>query len=378
MPRGIELDDSVIFDKLWEEKREKEKKSKNIVQLWVNMFQWPIPVNGIAIDDLTGDGYLEIAGVSDDHFLKIFNHEGKELWKKDLFDAVIFTKIGKLSSKENNDVLVGGADKKLHVFDKNGNEIWHKDSKKWWYNAKIIDINNDGFNEVIAGSRDRYLYCLTGKTGLEIWKHGFDAYIKHLDAIDNIIAAASDDGTLNVFNNKGNVIFSDELDERIMYCKMLKNNNKIYLSVASAEGEFKVYDLDNNKILLEKELDEKLTSFLFTDKLKGILSIIYGDENADLCIMNMEGKKLWEISTVEENYCIEVGDILSNNEMDIIIGGKDSMLRIINGNNGTVRSYFTLDNHVTNILLADINKDGKSEIITAGRDRTVRVFQEQI
>ncbi|NHI91103.1 MAG: hypothetical protein EAX96_01285 [Candidatus Lokiarchaeota archaeon] len=378
MVRGKEIDDSFIFDDLWEKKMEKEKISKNLTQIWVTMFQWPIPINGLAVGDLTGDGFLEIAGVSDDHFLRVFNHTGKELWKKDLFDAVIFSKIGNLISKEDNNVLVGGADKLLHVFDKDGNEVWNKKSRKWWYNAKIIDINKDGVNEIIAGSRDRSLYCLNGKTGEEIWLHEFDAYIKYLDAIDNMVAAAADDGIVKIFDEKGTEKFSDELNERVLYCEILKHDNINYLGVASAEGEFKIYNIDDNKIIFEKEIEEIITSFKFTNKIKNQLSVLLGDNNAFLYNMNIKGDKLWEISTEEENYCIELGDIQSRGVEDIIVGGKDSKLRILNSEDGTVRSYYSLDNFTTNIILADIDNDGHLEIVTSGRDRTIRVFREKI
>ena len=378
MVRGKEIDESFIFDGLWEEKREKEIESKNINQLWVNTFQWPIPFNGLSVGDLNGDGFLEIAGVSDDHFLKIFNYKGEELWKKDLFDGLSFVKIDKITSYNVNNVIVGGADKKLHVFDKDGNEIWNKVAKKWWYNAKIIDLTKSGEFEVIAGCRDRFLYCLKGTTGEEIWKLKFDAYIKFLDVFDNLIAAAADDGIIKILDQDGNIIYEDELNEIIIYCEFVKIQDKLFLGVASGEGEFKIYDVHKNKILFEKEIDEKITSFKITGLISDELLIIYGDNQAKLYLMKLNGEKIWEISTIEENYCIELGDIQSRGKNDIIIGGKDSKLRIINSADGSVRSFYSLDNYPTNIILADINKDDKIEIITAGRDRTVRVFQEKI
>ena len=378
MVRGKEIDDSFIFDDVWEDKRKKEIKSKNINQIWINMFQWPIPINGLAVNDLTGDGNLEVAGVSDDHFLKIFDHEGKELWKKDLYDGLSFVRMEKISSQTNNDVIVGGADKKLHVFDKNGNEIWNKLSKKWWYNAKIFDINKDGEKEVIAGCRDRFLYVLKGKTGEEIWKHKFDAYIKFLDVNDNLIAAAADDGILKIFDDKGNEIYTDELNEIIIYCEFVKVQDTLFLGVASGEGEFKIYNVNEKKIVLEKELNDKITSFRITNLLSNELDIIYGDRNAKLYLMKLNGEKIWEISTIEENYCITIGDIHSNGVNDIVIGGMDSVLRILNAKDGSLRSFYNLDNFVTNIILADIDKDNELEIITSGRDRTIRVFKEEV
>jgi len=376
--RGKHIDESFIFDDVWEDKRKKEIKSKNIKQIWINMFQWPIPINGLAVKDLTGDGNLEVAGVSDDHFLKIFDHQGKELWKKDLYDGLSFVRIEKIISQTNNDVIVGGADKKLHVFDKDGNEIWDKLSKKWWYNAKVADINKDGEYEVIAGCRDRFLYVLKGKTGEEIWKHKFDAYIKYLDVADNLIAATADDGILKIFDEKGNEIYSDELNEIIIYCEFVKIKEKLYLGVASGEGEFKIYNVNEKKIVLEKDLDEKITSFKITNLLSSDLDIIYGDRTAKVYLMNINGEKIWEISTGEENYCTAIGDIHSNGVNDIIVGGKDSILRVLNAKDGSIRSFYHLDNFVTNIILADIDKDNDLEIITSGRDRTIRVLKEEV
>lgn len=378
MVRGKEIDESFIFDGLWEEKRKKEIESKNISQLWVTTFQWPIPFNGLSVGDLNGDGFLEIAGVSDDHFLKIFNYKGEELWKKDLFDGLSFVKIDKITSKNAYDIIVGGADKKLHVFDKNGNEIWNKVSNKWWYNAKIIDLTKDGEFEVLAGCRDRFLYCLKGKSGEVIWKLKFDAYIKFLDVFDDLVAAVADDGMVKILDKNGNVIYDDELNEIIIYCEFVQIKDKLYLGVASGEGEYKIYDVNEKKIIYEREIDEKITSFKITGLLTDELNVIYGDNEAKLYLMKSNGEKIWEIPTIEENYCIEIGDIQSRGKCDIIIGGKDSKLRIINPINGSVRSYYSLDNYPTNIILADINKDNEIEIITAGRDRTVRVFQEKI
>ncbi len=92
----------------------------------------------------------------------------------------------------------------------------------------------------------------------------------------------------------------------------------------------------------------------------------------------MNDEIIWEISTIEENYCIAIDDIHSKGNNDIIIGGKDSVLRILNSKDGSIRSYYNLDNFVTNIILADIDRDNELEIITSGRDRTIRVFKEEL
>ncbi|MHC1591085.1 MAG: outer membrane protein assembly factor BamB family protein, partial [Candidatus Helarchaeales archaeon] len=300
MGRGINLQDKDIHDDKWLEGYAR-KASKNIEELWINYFQWPIPTpNGVAAGDVTGDGKLEVAACSDDHFLKLFSHDGREIWKKDLFDAVIFCKIADVDGDGKNEVICGGADKTFHVFDETGKEKWNKKIRKWFYCAEIADINDDGLPEVLTGTRDRNLYCLNGKNGEELWKVEADLYVKYCRVIKDYIIMGADDGTFRALNARGEERWLHEFEDRVTACGLALQQGAFISCAGCEDGTLKIFD--------EKGVESWSFSFRgpvsaceivdFTQD--GNVEIIACSKDAQLIVFNQKGKTILKILEPDE------------------------------------------------------------------------------
>lgn len=138
---------------------------------------WP----GIAVADLTGDGDLEIIvgrGGDDDNNdeLTVYNHSGGVEWIADPFGnrEVRTLAVENLENSGTMEVIVGrasgGSYEQLNVFEANGSVRagWparHNGELGYGWgmyneNVTIADLNNDGFKEIIGPTDTHYITAL--------------------------------------------------------------------------------------------------------------------------------------------------------------------------------------------------------------------------
>jgi WD40 repeat protein len=125
---------------------------------------------------------------------------------------------------------------------------------------------------------------------------------------------------------------------------------------------------------------------------KRILSIEFGDINGDseleiicgfsdgyLGLFSMRGKQLKfiQISENEPLYHIKKFDLFEYRKSQLIIGGKDGILRIFDiSSDLSFNLLWSLkfNSLIAGILIDDINNDGIYEIISYSLDKTIRVL----
>ncbi len=126
-------------------------------------------------------------------------------------------------------------------------------------------------------------------------------------------------------------------------------------------------------------------------KLKSIIGKILvtpvGDEKPILDIYSTSGEKEQSFLAYNENFRagvnVKAGDLNGNKELEIVTGTKKGggpHVRIFNQNGELIRQFFAYDKNTrfgVEVALADINGDGKKEIITApssGHKAEIRIY----
>ncbi|MFH1936197.1 MAG: FG-GAP-like repeat-containing protein [Bacteroidota bacterium] len=147
------------------------------------------------IQDITGDGVDDVLVGSEDYYIRCFNGnasgQGDVLWATENYAGSVYqqndlTTIADINGDGYRDVIAGttGGDRSIVALSgKTGLQIWKHDTHEyggggWVYqvNAKY-DYNNDGHPDVLACTGNDgnntgpvRVYCLNGLTGISIWE----------------------------------------------------------------------------------------------------------------------------------------------------------------------------------------------------------------
>ncbi len=122
------------------------------------------PSRGLALEDITGDGKLEIVGSSTDSQVYVWDHTGQLLpgfpvstigWAQNAPSVGDVTGDGNMEIVQTTRGTTGGG--RLHVFDSEGNELdgfpVNLDDGNLSH-PSLHDLNGDGTLEIIVGQRD--------------------------------------------------------------------------------------------------------------------------------------------------------------------------------------------------------------------------------
>jgi len=147
------------------------------------------------IQDITGDGVDDVVVGSEDYYIRCFNGnasgQGDVLWATENYAGSVYqqndlTTIEDINEDGYRDVIVGttGGDRSIVALSgKTGLQIWKHDTHEygsggWVYQVDArYDYNNDGVTDVLACTGNDgnntgpvRVYCLNGLTGISIWE----------------------------------------------------------------------------------------------------------------------------------------------------------------------------------------------------------------
>lgn len=149
----------------------------------------------VPIQDITGDGIDDVVIGSEDDYIRVLNGNasgsGDEMWAVEISGGSVYsqkclTTIEDINNDGYRDIIVGtawGDRSVIALSGKTGMQIWKHDSHEyggggWVYQVDAsFDYNNDGFPDVLAATGNDgsntgpvRVYCLNGKTGISIWE----------------------------------------------------------------------------------------------------------------------------------------------------------------------------------------------------------------
>lgn len=210
-----------------------------------------------------------------------------------------------------------------------------------------------------TGVRDRNLFT------------GLSGYTSGMDILDSTVIIGQSD-TLTVFNSlTRSVVFQVRLADKITSADILRYDGASYVGVADRSGIVAVLNVTTRLMVSQ-----------FETKEAGVSSVALVRDNGDLCIAAVDRNgaiRFWNTRTqsIERNLKRPSARLtrlysLRNGSNDSLIGGDIHGGVTIWQNSSKPRTINTGHNYISAIAEMEIAGDGY--ILTAGYDRTVRVF----
>jgi len=192
------------------------------------------------IPDITGDTVDDVIIASEDDNIRCFNGNasitGDILWEKEVYAGSVYQQnalavIDDIDGDQYKDVIIGTAwgDRSIIALSgKTGLQIWKHNTHEfgdggWVYQVDTkYDFNDDGFPDVLAASGDdgnntgpRRVYCLNGMTGLTIWSRPTQGAAFSVKGIEDFTGDGKPDvvaGATSASQSEGKVFGIDGTD----------------------------------------------------------------------------------------------------------------------------------------------------------------------
>ncbi len=335
-----------------------------------------------AVDDVTGDGVVEIAAESydsdsygDPHLHLFFGNSdlrGAKIWNigDETFTGSwgdnCLRSGGDLNADGIDDILLGTAwgDRSCYAIDAvSGDIIWCYDSHDYngeggWVYAmnRIPDVNGDGVDDVLAGigghdagtQGPRCMYCFDGVTGDSIWFYGIQDAVGDVTYIDDVNGDGVADALCGAWGNN---------NVQRVYCVNGASGVMLWSYYAGADIQTIVTIPDING-------DDKDDVVIGT----------WGGEI--ICLSGADGDSLW--STIVGGLVVKIAripDAISKG-VDGIVAGliTSSTLYLLSADDGGIEWTYSVGGNVWSVdAISDIDEDGAWDVL-AGSQTTNSVF----
>ncbi|WP_372371128.1 protein kinase [Candidatus Uabimicrobium sp. HlEnr_7] len=346
--------------------------NKKIVWSWQNTS----PLTTLPIwADLNQDGKQELLVITDKLYC-LDSRTKSVIWKKPIAALKIFT--ADLDFDGLIEVIVYDT-KNVWVLDHRGENRCHFTISTTLRKCVSVDIDNDGYQEILCLSdTDLYCYRYHNLANINtISKYIFDNVETISDITnDNIkeLVASTKDGVLYCFNGKNHEILweskisNSSLGITVMEKSIIVLSNKEVV-IVEKNGAIKKRFSANKK--LSRHHKALLTNF----KADGTYDIIVlSAYSGDIYCFNYQGTLVWH-QKVERIFASPLlADLDGDKQQELIVTNgmqmqdNDSYVVCFNAINGRVRWKTSIVQHAeaSDILLVDIDQDGKNEIIVGG------------
>jgi outer membrane protein assembly factor BamB len=316
---------------------------------------WSVNVSGevqsLKAINLTGDKTPEIF-LQTDKAVSVFDLQGKSIWQAS-FDYLATT-MGDFNGDGVDDIMViyGSPGRvQAELFTGDGRKLWSQPlldlgtSFGLLSRALSVDFDGDKVREAVAGDTAGRLVCLESNGAIR-WTYALpqpsrsdEAYVRGLDDVAlgagrMAVVAANYAGHLALLDGSGKKLWDYTFTEQIR--------------------RVRVYDLDGT----------------------GVSKIIVGGLNGTVSVLDAaEGNSLWTGSVGSRVQEIRDAQLDDNPQTrEFIVGTKDGLVLAFNNKGGQLFSA-SASNKVTDIATADLNGDGRDEVIVGDDGGSLTVFK---
>lgn len=363
--------------------------------------------SAIAIDNLNGDAYMDVVGVtSADQAWAIDGKTGEELWHWNATNNLYSAATGDFDGDGQVDVVVAGYDTIVTALrGSDGGVMWQFTTPASEIGRKCLkaaDLNADGKCDVIAGSDDDNVYAINGETGLELWRCYVGGEVQEVELAQmngsgplDVVAAVgwgpSGNKAAVIDGSNGEIIWDyTQNTDYTRHVEVFDVNNDLVLDVAI--GVPKMGATPGRLIMVDGVTRTALwTVYPFLPCTDYSLSHgdVNGDEVRDLvaagnstdmnvhAFSGVDGDELWAFPTGGDVNVVQVADLDRDGEMEVAAGSDDQNLYVLHGADGSVEWEFATVDDVIHIQIGDISGDGLPNLacITFGFDGIVYAFE---
>jgi hypothetical protein len=342
---------------------------------------WSSPHEGKSLSALTGDvngdGKLEVVKVSDDN-LKVISGDGTGLWTETIPGVDSYYGTGWLQLNLLDDVTGDGVPEifvsrkvndyqsNIYVYDGSKNRIKTlsrsvgRDGNMWA--VAVFDVDGDGDKEIFCGIGSNYVgnprgACLFDyNTGTELW------YYAAGNTITESIADLNNDGLMEITSSWWTV--HNGANGRGKGTNTYTSDSSVYVIVINENGD-EIFTKEIHGTHSHGGASERIVD-LNRDGTKEVI-VFHGHEPvypgyAQIFLFDKNGNELDSYTgSYNKNWAgAAIADINGDGKDEIIVGCNDGILRVMDYNLNVIDST---NHYYGPQAVNDINGDGKLEII---------------
>lgn len=359
--------------------------------------------NAIAVDELTGDGMMDIITVAslDDQATAIDGATGKELWNWVGTQNLYAVTTGDFDFDGQVDVAVAGNDDMVTALNgSDGSVMWQfttPGDQIYRKCLKAADVNGDGSVDVIVGSDDNFVYGIDGNTGTALWSTDVGANVGEItlnqvsggSPIEVVVGTESSAGT-NVFvldGSDGKVNWNYTAPSGVQHVEgvdVTGDNVTDVFGAITPSGTQQVFLVDgytqtqiwSTPLPVASNVNGMANGDLNGDDIPDVVVPGSSSDQNVYALNGMNGSILWAFHTGGEVNCLQVADMNNDGQNDVIAGADDNIVYIINGATGVDYWQYSTVGDVMDAAIGDISGNGAPNIavLTFGSDGVAYAF----
>lgn len=343
-------------------------------------------------------------------------------------------------------VIIGSGDGRIYCIDgRSGNILWRYQATSYIFSSPAVgDLSGDGKPKVVFGCQDDRIYCLDCTNGSLVWRYTTRNVVRASPALADLngdgkleTAIGSIDGKMYVLDDRGQLVWAAAVvdsgigvasaaaigdangDGKPEVVVQAAENNVSCLAGSDGKELWRYTGLNtfvdtlNSPIIADLDADNKNEVLAFgntshaccldgqTGRVKWIkqfqitlqctpsvadvngdfrLEIVAADDSGVICIDGAGGNVSWTHSYASNQPTVlgsmdssaALADIDGDGRLEIIVGASDRKLHILNAEDGSARSIFPVQQPIqSSPAIADIDSDGKAEIVFGCNDNRV-------
>lgn len=346
--------------------------------------------------DLNGDGRLEVVFGSPNAGVYAIQWNGTLLWRYAAPATIDYlTSVADVDGDGELEVLFAtnsASEYRLHALSADGQTIeWSTSgipTKSVDSLAAIADVDGDGIMEIFMGSTDRILYAINGSTGAERWRVTLGgANWAHGTAVGNVTEGPELE---IVMTTATGVFYLIRADGSVVWSLQPGSNAAIVtpsLGDFESDGDLDIVagDSSNNGNMFVIRADQSVvwsvptTSNQYGGQIlvdwedDGLLETVFAmtRRNQIRSVTAPIGATQWTYTTGGNTYGVPIAaDVNLDGVEEILVGSFDNSLHVIDRNGAMVAQYAAPDAVTATPVVADLDGDGRMEIVFSSRTKT--------